>query len=120
VSPKSTTSYTLTVANDLGETAEKSVNVTVALVAVAVSPSSPILDIRKQQAFAVEVSGAVDPSVTWSVVEAGGGTITTAGVYTAPAVAGTYHVRATSKADPSKSATATVRVRAAGGSIVID
>lgn len=42
--------------------------------------------------------------------EAGGGTITPTGLYTAPATAGTFHVVATSVADPTKSATATVTV----------
>jgi hypothetical protein len=46
-------------------------------------------------------------------VDDGGGTITTSGVYTAPTVAGTYHVKAVSVADPTKSATATVIVNSA-------
>jgi hypothetical protein len=48
--------------------------------------------------------------VTWSVQEAGGGTVSAAGVYTAPATTGTYHVVATSVADTTKNATATVTV----------
>ena len=49
--------------------------------------------------------------MTWSVQEgAAGGTIAATGVYSAPAVAGTYHVVATSVADPAKSAIATVTV----------
>lgn len=47
---------------------------------------------------------------TWSVVEPGGGSITGAGLYSAPAAAGTYHVRATSPADPARFAEARVRV----------
>jgi hypothetical protein len=49
--------------------------------------------------------------VTWSVQEgASGGAITPAGVYTAPNGVGTYHVVATSVADGTKTATATVTV----------
>jgi hypothetical protein len=48
--------------------------------------------------------------VTWSVTEAGGGTVSAAGVYTAPEADGTYHVVATSAAAPSASATATITV----------
>lgn len=56
--------------------------------------------------------------VNWSVSEgSGGGTITAAGLYTAPAVAGTFHVVATSRSDPSKSAAATITVLAISVSI---
>jgi parallel beta-helix repeat protein len=47
---------------------------------------------------------------TWAVQEPGGGTIDANGVYTAPAGQGTYHVVATSTADPTKSDQATVTV----------
>jgi hypothetical protein len=58
------------------------------------------------------VTGATDTSVTWSVQEgAAGGTITSAGVYTAPTSEGTYHAVATSRADPARSAVATLTVR---------
>jgi hypothetical protein len=48
--------------------------------------------------------------VTWSVVEAAGGTVSAAGLYTAPGAAGSFHVKATSAADPTKSAQAAVIV----------
>jgi WD40 repeat protein len=54
-----------------------------------------------------------DPGVTWTVEEGtAGGTITGAGVYTAPLVEGVYHVVATSKASSSLSRTATIAVTA--------
>ncbi len=56
------------------------------------------------------IKGMTTPTVTWSVVEAGGGYINSSGLYTAPIVAGTYHVIATNPADPAQSSTATVRV----------
>ena len=55
---------------------------------------------------------SANSDVTWSVSEGSGGTITTAGFYTAPNVAGTFHVVATSRSDPSKSASATITVLA--------
>ncbi|MEW5852878.1 MAG: Ig-like domain-containing protein [Myxococcota bacterium] len=58
------------------------------------------------------VAGSTDTSVTWSVTEPNGGTITDQGVYTAPDTVDTFHVVATSNADPSRSATATVTVTA--------
>jgi hypothetical protein len=64
--------------------------------------------------FQAVVTGAIGLSneVTWSIAEAsGGGTITALGVYDpSSAVVGDYHVVATSKADPTKSATALVHI----------
>lgn len=53
--------------------------------------------------------------VTWSVVTSNGGTIgATSGLYTGPNVQGMFLVKATSIADPSKSATATVQMGSGG------
>ncbi len=53
--------------------------------------------------------------VTWSVVTANGGTIdATSGLYTGPNVQGMFLVKATSIADPIKSATATVQMGSGG------
>jgi hypothetical protein len=61
--------------------------------------------------FSASVAGAADTSVDWSVQEgAAGGTVTPAGLYTAPQDAGTYHVVATSRADRTRSAVAAVTV----------
>ena len=60
--------------------------------------------------IAATVSGAANTAVTWSVVESGGGTVNSSGLYTAPSTAGTYHVKVTSAADTTKSAQATVTV----------
>jgi len=58
---------------------------------------------------------AVGSTVNWSIQEgSAGGDVNYAGIYTAPATEGVYHVVATSKADPSKSATATVSVEKTG------
>ena len=66
--------------------------------------------------FTATVTGALDTVVTWSVKEgATGGSITTAGLYTAPAKAGTYHVVATSKADTLVSASFASPGRSADG-----
>jgi len=66
---------------------------------------------NQAQAFTATVTGSSNTSVTWSVQEgASGGSITNAGLYNAPANAGTFHVLATSQADATKVATATVTV----------
>jgi hypothetical protein len=61
--------------------------------------------------FTAQVKGRSDQAVTWSVGEGkGGGTIDSTGLYTAPSVAGTFHVVATSHADPKASGIASVEV----------
>ena len=63
------------------------------------------------QQFVANVTGTTDTGVTWSVREgAVGGTVSSTGLYTAPATAATYHVVATSVANPSRSGEATVTV----------
>ncbi|HET6437713.1 MAG TPA: hypothetical protein VFG59_06615 [Anaeromyxobacter sp.] len=80
-------------------------------VTLTLSPASGAVDACKTLTFAATVTGASDTSVNWSVSEgATGGTITSAGVYTAPSTAGTYHVVAASRASPSTTKTATVTV----------
>jgi hypothetical protein len=60
--------------------------------------------------FGAIVTGSTATAVTWTVQEAGGGTVDASGLYTAPGALGTYHVVATSVAAPSLSASATVTV----------
>jgi len=79
-------------------------------VLVAVTPSSAVIQPGAQQKFLVSVLGAVDTTVAWSVQEPTGGSIAADGTYTAPTATGTYHVVATSHADPTKSGSAVVSV----------
>lgn len=79
---------------------------------VIVSPSSVSVPEGAVQTFTATVSGG--GGVTWSVQEgAAGGTITTAGIYTAPSSTGTFHVVAANSANSTQTATATVTVIAA-------
>jgi hypothetical protein len=77
---------------------------------VAIAPEQVQVAAGAQVAFAATVTGTANTSVTWSVPEAAGGTVDANGLYTAPGSAGTFHVRATSNADPSKQAQAAVSV----------
>lgn len=84
-------------------------------VAVTISPESANVATGGTQTFTATVTGTGNRSITWSIREgAAGGTITSTGsntaLYTAPQVWNTFHIEVTSDADPSKSATATVRV----------
>jgi hypothetical protein len=77
---------------------------------VSLQPAGASLWTSGTQAFQATVSGTTNTAVTWGVVEPAGGTISAAGLYTAPATAGTFHVKATSMADATKSAQAPVSV----------
>ncbi len=68
------------------------------------------------QSFQVEInypegSRYLRQPVSWAVLEAEGGTINPAGLYTAPKAAGTYHVRVTREDFAEIGATATVTVK---------
>ncbi len=78
-------------------------------VAVSINPTTVTLDACKAQVFTASVANSTNTAVTWTITEAGGGTVT-AGSYVAPTAAGTYHVVAASQADPTKTAQATITV----------
>ncbi len=82
-----------------------------AAVTIAISPAAVNLPPNGSQQFTATVTGASGTSVTWTIREGTpGGTINNGGLYSAPGVLGTYHVVATSNADSTQSATATVAV----------
>lgn len=88
-------------------------------VVVTVSPDTATVKTNSTATFAASVYNSTSTQVTWKVVEAGGGSISSAGIYSAPSVEGTYHVKATSAADPTKSDTATVMVTTGQVSVAI-
>lgn len=79
-------------------------------ISVVVSPASANVPQGGTQAFSAVVSNASNTAVNWKVQETGGGSVSNTGLYTAPNTAGTFHVVATSQADGTKTATATVSV----------
>ena len=84
-------------------------------VSVALDQSAVTLQPGSQQQFTATVRGTSNTAVMWSVdsIAAGNdsaGTISSAGLYTAPSQAGSHMVTATSVADATKSASATVTV----------
>jgi hypothetical protein len=84
-----------------------------AAVRLDISPKYLELKPGSNWSFSATVLNAKDTSVTWSIEEgSAGGAITDTGVYTAPGTDGDYHVIATSNADKTKSATATVSIGA--------
>jgi hypothetical protein len=87
-------------------------------ISISVAPSAGTVLLGETLNFAAIVSNTSNLSVTWSVNGVSGGsaqsgTITAAGVYTAPAdlpASGSVQITATSVADTSKSASASVSV----------
>jgi hypothetical protein len=88
-------------------------------VSLTVFPPGPVsLTAGQTTRFAQTVYNALDEEVVWSVTPKNAGTIDSTGLYTAPTTiktAQTVTITATSVADPSKSATATVLLSTAPG-----
>ena len=84
------------------------------IVTISVSPTSKTLGTSTTFQFTASVSGSTNTGVTWSVLQhSGSGSVDSTGLYTSPAGATSDTVRATSVADPTKHADATVTVQAA-------
>ena len=103
----------------------KSANATVTITAeappppptitVTISPTTATVAAGGMQQFTATVTGTTNTAVTWSVDGVNGGnntvgTVSSGGLYTAPATAGGHTVTATSVADSTKSASASVAV----------
>ncbi|AIE84319.1 hypothetical protein [Fimbriimonas ginsengisoli] len=105
--PDTAGTYTVTATSVEDPTKSASVSVKVNQVAVSVSPDGITLVTGTQAAYRATVTGAKNSSVTW---QTNGGSITSAGVYTAPSTAGTYTIRATSVVDSRATAAVSVIV----------
>src|SRR6266542_2189495 len=86
-----------------------------AQVTISISPTSVSLPTNTTKQFAATVTGTTNTGVKWYVDGVLGGasatgTITTSGLYTAPASTGSHTVTITSNADPTKSASSAVTV----------
>jgi len=82
---------------------------------VKVNPAAATIKPNMSIDLLASVAGVDNPAVDWQVLEDGaGGTVsaisTSKGKYTAPAVAGDYHVAAISQANPAATAVAVIKV----------
>ena len=94
---------------DTSKSATATVNV--AAVAISLNPTAVTLDVGNQFTFAANVTGTANTAVSWTIQEGtSGGSIDSSGRYTAPGTDGVFHVIATSQADTTQKATATVTV----------
>lgn len=82
-------------------------------ISVTITPTIAAVGYDGTVSLRAQVNGSNNSGVTWSVEEGPeGGSMNSSGIYSAPSSPGSYHVVATSQADPSKSATATIAVTA--------
>lgn len=111
--PSSVGTYTVTATSALDPGVSASATVTVTLSSekkVVIAPGVLSLFPGASSHFSAAVQGLSDASVTWSIVEVGGGAVDSTGAYVAPSMPGTYTVKATSVQDPTLSGAATVQV----------
>lgn len=102
---------------DATKSASATVTITAPAIAISISPASVSLAVLATQQFAASVTGTANTAVTWQVNNTTGGnstfgTISASGLYTAPGAipAGAITVTATSQADTTKKANATVSI----------
>ena len=81
-------------------------------VTFTISPNTIAIAPGASHTFKATVTGLPGTQVVWTVEGTSGGTITSAGVYTAPSTKGIYHVRATYAANANYRAAADVLVTA--------
>jgi hypothetical protein len=114
-SPATVTVTAVSVADPARSGAASVTVVSAASIAVTVAPRQAALTTLVPQTFVATVTGSANTAVTWTVdtIPNGNptvGTISASGVYAPPSSAGEHTLTATSKADSSKSASATVTV----------
>jgi hypothetical protein len=108
-----TTTVTVTATSTVDATKFGTATLTVGPVAVSVTPATATLAVGKTGQFTATVKGTTNTAVTWSLSPQIG-TISSTGLYTAPpsiSAATTITIKATSVADPTKSATAKLTVK---------
>ena len=79
-------------------------------IAVQIAPLIHKLRPLERVRFTAAVEGTEDKTVSWSVVDADGGSIDDNGLYQAPSAAGTYEISVCSNADPASRVSAFVIV----------
>jgi hypothetical protein len=92
---------------------------TAAAITVSITPTTATVASGGTEQFSAQVTNTTNTAVTWSATS---GTVSTAGLFTAPIFTATttVTVTATSVADNTKSASATVTVNAAVGTLTLN
>jgi len=99
------------VTNAAGDSLASSLEVPVAApVTLAIHPAAVTVTAGRAMTFGFAIEGGLSLGVAWSLGEPGAGSLDAAGHYVAPAVPGFYTVRVTAQDDPTRTATARVKV----------
>jgi len=110
--PGTAGTYTITAVSSADTTKSASALVVVSVpqpVTVTVTPANASVGETNQLQFTATVSGLSNTAVTWAVTR-GTGTITQSGLFTAPRVAESDLITATSQGNPANSASASISV----------
>ena len=91
-------SVVVTATSTVKPTANGTATVTLPTVPFFITPAAIAVAPSATHTFSATITGLSSNQVNWAVQGTGGGTISNAGLYTAPAVIGTVHLIATSKA----------------------
>ena len=107
--------HTVTATSAAEASKSASATVTVTAAQASISPANAAIMAGASQQFTAIFAGQANPSITWSVDGVSGGnssvgTITSAGLYTAPAGSGNHTIAASSSSTPSESASAQISV----------
>jgi fibronectin type 3 domain-containing protein len=119
LSPSTSYSYRVRATDAAGDlspySSTASASTPVSSVAISISPLRAAVTTTQPQTFSATVTGSTNTNVTWSVdtILSGNttvGGISATGTYTPPSTAGTHTITATSVADITKSASASIAV----------
>lgn len=118
--PATAGSYTITGRSEANANLYGTCVVTVSSVGVSIDPTTATVSPAGSVAFTATVTGAANTNVTFTAT---GGTVTkvgNVGTYNAGGTTGNFSVTATSVADPSKKATASVTIANVGANATIN
>jgi hypothetical protein len=114
VTAQQVASITATSQADGSQTATTSITIIPDAIAIVASPTAASLSAGQTQQFTAQVENVSNSGVTWSIGQEAPGTISSTGLYTAPAIVSTgqdIFVTATSVADSTVSATSVVTLK---------
>ncbi|MDE3246602.1 MAG: Ig-like domain-containing protein, partial [Acidobacteriota bacterium] len=120
--PAAAGAFTVRATSDADATKSGTANITVTAptgITIALSPTAPNLGVGGMVVFSATVTGSSNQNATWTVISGSAAGSIPAGpsataTFTAGSTAGSCQVKATSMADPTKTATAMVTITAAG------
>ncbi len=113
------TTVTVTATSQANTTVSATATITLSpAVTISVTPTTAALTAGQTQQLTATVQGTSNVNVTWSLSPVGAGTISSAGLYSAPPCViaqETVTITATSQADNTKSSSATITLQYIGG-----